>query len=300
MGARGRSPVPRAVFDFLRRELGAGRMVLFTGAGFSAQARDAGGREWVPTGEPLADELWRLCFPGEPRDGSTLQDLFQHALATRRDALAALLERRLRVSATGLPAFYRHWFAMPWRRMYTLNVDDLEKAAAQRFDLPRRVRVLSALRAGGPEATLRVDAETLDVIHLNGVIDDGPEGIMFSTVQYAQRLAAGGGLYSQLVEDFVRYPMLFVGTRLDESPLWQQLERAGVRARVSHTPPGLLVTQAVTRARQSLLASLDIRWLAMDVETFATEVLAALEDVVPVGLAALDRARAVNRVEPRP
>jgi hypothetical protein len=292
--------VPPDVCDFLRRELGAGRMVLFTGAGFSACARDRGGRRRVPTGKPLADELWQLCFPGERRDSSTLQDLFQHPLATRRAALAALHDRRLRVSLTGLPPFYRTWFALPWRRVYTLNVDDLELAAARRFELPRRVRSLSALRPGVQDTMLRVDAGVLDVIHLNGAIDDGPEGITFSTVQYAEQLVTGSAFYSQLVRDFVRYPMLLVGTRLDESPLWQHFERAGVHAGRRRTPPGLLVTERVSRARQSLLASLDIRWLAIGVEAFATEVLAQLEDVVSAGLAALDRTRVAQRAAPPP
>lgn len=298
-GSRRRTrAVPPDLLQFLRRELGAGRMVLFTGAGFSSLARDAGGRRRIPTGDPLADELWQLCFDHGRRDGSTLQDLFAHALQTRRDGLAALLDRRLRACERALPPFYRVWLEMPWRRVYTLNVDDLETAAARRFRLPRRVRALSALRDGVEDTMLHVDAAHLDVIHLNGIVDDGPERITFSTVQYAGRLARRCAFYSQLVRDFSEYPMLFVGTKLDESPLWQHLELSGVRAGVDRTPPGLLVTQEVTRARQSLLESLNIRWLPMDVREFATEVLAELGDVVPRGLRALDRTRAVHTATP--
>ncbi len=281
--------------QLLRRELAAGRMILFTGAGFSSLARDATGRRRVPTGAPLADELWQLAFPGEKRDGSTLQDLFAHTLTTQPEELRALLDRRLRVSARLLPRFYETWFAMPWRRIYTLNVDDLGTAAATRFRLPRRLRALSALHPGVEDTMLCVDRSQLDIIHLNGIIDDGPGGITFSTVQYAGRLARRSALYSQLVRDFAAYPVLFVGTRLDESPLWQHLELEGIREAVAHTPPGLLVTQRVTRARQSLLASLNIRWLAMDVRSFADQVLEPLlDEVLEPGLAALERTRATH------
>jgi hypothetical protein len=274
-------------------------MVLFTGAGFSSLARDRQGRRHVPTGEPLADELWQLCFPGQRRDGSSLADLYAHALATRRRRLAALIDCRLRVDGRTLPRFYETWFALPWRRVYTLNVDDLATVTAARFGLGRRVRALSALQDGVEDTMLRVGRDTLDIIHLNGIVDDGPERITFSTVQYAGRLAQRSALYSQLVRDFAEYPVLFVGTKLDESPLWQHLELAGLREQIDDTPPGLLVTQQVTRARQCLLAALNIRWLALDVRSFADEVLAPLVDeVLEPGLRALEATRTQHRAPP--
>ena len=87
-------------------------MVLFTGAGFSSLARDKSGKRHVPTGAPLADELWQLCFGGEKRDGSSLADLYAHALASRRRALAALIEQRLRVDGRTLPSLYETWLTM--------------------------------------------------------------------------------------------------------------------------------------------------------------------------------------------
>lgn len=285
-----------AVRAHLRSELAGGRMVLFTGAGFSSLARDASGRRRVPTGRPLADEIWQLCFPGERRDTSSLPDLYAHALATRPRALAALIEQRLRVDARTLPRIYETWLSMPWRRVYTLNADDLATVTAARFALPRPLRALSALREGIEDTMLRIDRDHLDIIHLNGVVDDAPERITFSTMQYAGRLAQRCAFYSQLVRDFAEYPVLFVGTKLDEMPLWQHLELSGVRHELDQTPPGLLVTQHLTRARHCVLAALNIRWVAMDVRTFATDVLASLADeVIGPGLRALARTRAVHR-----
>jgi hypothetical protein len=294
---RARSLVPRSLSIHLSRDLAAGRLVLFAGAGFSSLAHDAGGQRRVPTGVALGDELWRLCFPDEQRDASTLQDLFHHALLTHRHRLAELIERRLRVSAERLPEFYQLWFDMPWRRIYTLNVDDLEQAAAARFSLRRRICSLSALRAGASDRQLQVSGSVLDVIHLNGSVEDGPERMTFSTLQYAQRFAERSPFYSQLIEDFAQFPMLFVGMRLDESPLWQALELGGLRRTVDAAPPGLLVTPQVTRARHSLLRSLNIDWLAMDLREFAEDVLAPLAPVIPAGLAALDTAHRKQAVE---
>jgi hypothetical protein len=233
------------------------------------QARAAGGGE-VPLGDDLADELWRLCFRRGARDGSSLPDLFEHARRTAPDRLARLLERRLRVDARRLPEMYRLWFAMPWRRVYTLNVDDLERAAATRFVLPRPVSAVSALRPA------HANNRGLVVVHLNGHIDDGPDRITFSTVQYGDRLASRDRWYRRLVADMARLPFVFVGTKLDESPLWQHLQLGPLArpARRGHRPRSILVTTDLTRARRSLLRAYRIEWIRATAEEFAHDVLA--------------------------
>lgn len=59
----------------LGRALGRDEAILFTGAGFTAGARDRAGRA-LPSSEELTRELWVLCFDDEPYDGeSSLTDL---------------------------------------------------------------------------------------------------------------------------------------------------------------------------------------------------------------------------------
>jgi hypothetical protein len=261
----------------LREEIAAGRVILFTGAGFSVHARATAGGE-VPLGEDLADELWRLCFRRGDRDGSSLADLFEHARMTAPARLARLVERRLRVDPARLPELYRLWFSMPWRRVYTLNVDDLEHAAAARYGLPRPIVSISALRRAR-----RRPPGALEVIHLNGVVDDGPEGITFSTVQYGERLASRDVWYRQLVADMARRPFLYVGTRLEESPLWQHLQLGPLAhpRRRNHRPRSFLVATSLTRARQSLLRAYRIDWIRATAEEFAGDVLARLAPLDP-------------------
>jgi hypothetical protein len=77
--------------------------------------------------------------------------------------MASYLEDRLTVNEATIPSFYASWFGAPWRRIYTLNIDDLDEAVARRFSLPRSPRAISTheeLRWH------RLDA--LDVVHLNG------------------------------------------------------------------------------------------------------------------------------------
>jgi hypothetical protein len=257
----------------VRSELSRERAMLFMGAGFSSGALDTSGRT-VPLGDELAEELFSMCFPGEERDQSALQDLFHHALRHHRDELDELLRARLAVASEKLPEWYRAWFDQPWKRAYTLNVDVIEHAAARRFSLERPVVSVSALRDRDPQ----VPERALAVIHLNGIIDDGCSGVTFATLQYGRRLASRDRWYAQLAHDLVDASFVFVGTRLDEAPLWQHLEGREVQKRREENddaPRSVLVTTKLDRARRSLLDDFDIDWVCASAEEFAMKVLDA-------------------------
>lgn len=253
----------------VRRELARGRAVLFMGAGFSSGALDPDGKP-VPLGDDLACELFGMCFPDEQRDESILQDLFHHALRHCPERLDVLLRRRLAIDERTLPEWYRLWFEQPWRRAYTLNVDVIEQAAARKFRLQRRIETISAL---GDDRDEPKDA--LAVVHLNGVIDDGANGVTFSTSQYGKRLATRDRWYARLANDLVDDAFVFVGTRLDEAPLWQHLEGREVRRERENkdAPRSVLVTTKLDRARRSLLEDFEIDWVCSTAEEFAAAVL---------------------------
>src|ERR1041384_306330 len=175
---------PRQVRELLAT-IESGDAILFTGAGFSTGAADLEDRP-LPDSEEMRRELWQLVFGADPPDDSTLQDLYDVALIHRPDALAAYLSRRLRVRCLVDSEHLTAWLSLPWRRIYTLNIDDLEVAVQRAASLPRPLRTLSAC---APDALRTAGAaDALDIIHLNGLAGDGAEALTFSTLQYAARL----------------------------------------------------------------------------------------------------------------
>jgi hypothetical protein len=217
---------------------------LFTGAGFSVGACDRDGRA-LPTGDAMTDELWALVFGDEARDRSTLEDLYDVAMIRCPDRLTAYVEGRLRIGDTPLPAHYRTWLGAPWRVIYTLNVDDLEAVAAAQFGL-----------------------SLPPVVHLNGRVGDPIDELTFSTRQYGARLAARQRAYERLIDDLAHLPFVFVGTSLDESPLWQHL--AARELDRAPRPRSFLVARSITRARQELLGELGVTWVRASAEEIAT------------------------------
>jgi hypothetical protein len=189
------------------------------------------------------------------------------------DQLCEYLRSRLRIGDTRLPRTFRAWFAAPWRRIYTLNVDDLEVAVARQFELPRTLVPISALA----DCRERVDRNALEVVHLNGIAGDDPRQVTFSTMQYASRLCTPDREYERLVEDLARAPFVFVGTTLDEVVLWKhvQLQRSNHRGALPRKH-SFLISPSLTRARQCLLESYRIHWVQATAAQVADHVLACL------------------------
>ena len=264
--------------------------MLFTGAGFSTDAKDRRGRS-LPTTRHLKEELWTLCFPDQPLDPSaTLGELFDVAKRRRREALVDYLESRLTVDPDSLPAYYQRYWTLPWLRVYTLNIDDLEQAAARRFPLERNPEQVSATlpdRAYVP--TSRYGEPHLEVIHLNGALPGPPETLTFSETQYAERIANKEPWYARCVADITTRPVIFIGTELREVPLWQHMELRKLRVapRLDRRPGSILVTPTLSPSREELLQEFRVEWVPGTAESFAHDVLGLLDDAARRGFVAL-------------
>ena len=239
--------------------------ILFTGAGFSAEAHCCAGTP-LPDSVQMTRDLWQVLFPDDEPDESTLADLYDIALLRAPDALREYVATHLRVGDTPLADSFRAWFSAPWRRVYTLNVDDLECAVMRQFDLPRPLRSVSALADPPPPVK-----GALDVIHLNGIAGDIAKQVTFSTMQYAARLARRDHAYERLVDDLGSHAFVFVGTKLDETVLWQHVELEGSAPEAR--PHSFIVTPALSRAREILLEQHRIHWVRGTAAEIAERVL---------------------------
>jgi len=271
----------------LRGQFELGRPILFTGAGFSLTVKNIGG-EQIPSYADLQRALWKLCFPADDFDeNSRLQDLYEHALLRHRKELTDLLLRSFTVDAQSVPSWYRLYAALPWQRMYTLNIDDLDAAMNSAFELTRRLAPVSATNpASISDAPNR---DRLQCVHLNGTLKDVPDHVTFSVTQYADR-SQSDPWYIRFTADLVTNPVIFIGTRLEEPPLWQHLvlrHGRGGRELREMRHRSYLVTPFLDKAKQALLAQYNVVWLPMSAEEFATSVLSELTSATAAGLSAV-------------
>jgi hypothetical protein len=249
-----------------------GDAILFTGAGFSLGARDAAG-DPVPDSETMRRELHALLFDDEPLDDSTLPDLYDVALIRAPDELERYLARRLRIGQLCDIEHYSSWFTLRWRRIYTLNVDDLDSAFRRLAPGAPRLRSISATRVRESGEA----ADGLEVVHLNGDVRDGAATLTFSTLQYAARLCGQEPAYRDLIEDLARSPFVFVGTTLDEVVLWKHLELHKRRGGEPLRHRSYLIAPSLSRARHLLLEDLGLVWVPSTLEVVGAHLRDALD-----------------------
>jgi len=279
-------PIDPAILNRLKSQTERAGLVLFTGAGFSWDAKDRQGRQ-LSTVSVLKNELWQICFPGDPFDPTaSLGDLYEVALNTRKAALGDFMASRMSVDAASLPDYYKAYFDFPWLRIYTLNVDDLAAAVVRRFPLRRGLQLICATANEATEAPTSRSRGPLEVVHLNGWVAAGkPELLTFSDTQYAERISNREPWYSRCAADLEARPFIFIGTELNEIPLWQHVELR--KRRTIHgrdlRPTSILVTPTLNIAKQAKLRDLRIEWIQGTAETFATEVLAAIQPAANQG-----------------
>ena len=267
----------------LKTQFSRGLPVLFTGAGFSLSAKNQHGQAF-PSYKDLQKKLWELCFPAEEFDDSSLQDLYEQACRRHPRQTKELLKKLLTVDPETLPDWYSNIFALPWHRCYTLNIDDLGSAINTRFNLPRQLIPISATRLVSQNITA---SGGLELIHLNGTLEDLPDKVTFSLTQFAERLARQEPWYAHFVTDLLSRPVVIIGSRLDEPPLWQHIEyrkNRGGRDLHELRPRSYLVTPNLKHARKTMLAALNIHWIPMTSEEFVSRVLGQFQKETHIGL----------------
>ena len=243
----------------------------------------------MPTYNELRTKLWNLCFPDDEYDNSSLQDLYDHAHRRHPRETAELVRSLLTVNPNTLPSWYKDIFSLSWSRCYTLNIDDLASAAEEAFSLPRPMTSISATTTARRAQT---STEVLEVIHLNGTLDDLPNNVTFSLTQFADRLARFDPFYSEFTADLISRPVIIIGTRLDEPPLWQHIayrQSKGGRNLRELRPRSYLVTPQLSLARRALLSEMNIHWIPLTARNFIHQVLSQVKDEARSGLQLLIR-----------
>ena len=260
--------VPPYVVPYLKGRLERGDMVLFTGAGSSRAARNILG-DRIPSVDDLRASLNELVYPGTPlADDDSLQDLFGLARQRAANPLRDLLRLQFAVDRDSIPDMYLEIFSAAWHKVYTLNIDDLPAALQASRTLPRPL-VSSSPR----NCSARLDDGALEVVHLNGRWDDGPDGVTFSADQFGRRFPGADTLHAQCAVDILSRPVLFVGTELEEPPLWQAIQLRKSASGKDLRRRSFLVSPKLARARRDFLErELHVQHIPMKLEEFYEEI----------------------------
>ena len=199
-----------------------------------------------------------------------LADIYSVCLKKTPNQLRDLTRDKLTIKPNSLEDWYQKYFNLPWLIAFTLNIDNLEEVANNQFELTRRCTSISAT-SNFTSSLNKTKPDSLQFVHLNGCLNDLPDKVTFSTIQYAQRLKDHDPWNLEISNYLSTHSVIFIGTHLDEPPLWSYLSlrgHKGGKSLVELRPRSYLVTPNLTLARKSLLSSFNIVHIPMTASQF--------------------------------
>ncbi|MCF3194537.1 SIR2 family protein [Pseudomonas bubulae] len=236
-----------------------GDLILFLGAGASANCKN---RELpILMSGDLARQMADLA--SLPYDNENLDVVYEAA----REILGARLDQFLESSFNHITpsADYDTVAKYVWRRIYTLNIDTGLDRALTRLSNQN----INKLSASDPYVDPSPFFENLEYIKLNGTADRIQDGVIFSASEYAKATASHLPWYSQCASDFVRSPILFIGTQLNEPLLKYHIERYKT---LNPTPQGVsyLIARSATAIQIAALKRYKIEFIPGTLSDFTS------------------------------
>ena len=235
-----------------------GKLVLFLGAGASRSSRSRDGNELLDgwgLAKCLAEEAgWP--YADEPL--STVYGAVRKVLGKQVDEVFSRLYQHCSPSGE-----YLRLAEYPWARVYTTNIDDALEVAF-RNKSPQKVHVRN--RNDGI-ADQDNSFERLDLVKLNGSSDRPDLGYIFSPQEYGKSAASIPQWYRELGSDFFQYVFVFIGTKLNESIFYHQVEhyRSIVKSGV---PKSYVITPSASLIEVANLSEMNLEHLEAGLEDF--------------------------------
>ncbi|WP_203816106.1 P-loop NTPase [Paractinoplanes ferrugineus] len=229
-------------WESLMRAMVEGRYQLLLGAGASA---DANGPMGSPmTGWTLAAEMARdFGIPGDPE--GKLQQVFslarQRGNATTGENLTDYL--RNRYWNCSAPAWYRDIVSIPWKYIWTLNIDDVvEHAYRTSFKDDAVQRLVSV---NWTDAHRVPSAEQVTLVHLHGVAaSSAPDNYIFDISSYLLAATERHRWHNIFADRYADTPTIILGARLSgEIDLETILEKGRLSA---DGPPSIIVLRTIS------------------------------------------------------
>ena len=262
----------------LQAAIKKGELILFLGAGASKGCIASNGTK-VLDGLELARHLASVGsydYSDEPLD--EVYGALRSKLKSRLDSILENLFRNAQPSSE-----YLTLASYAWRRIYTLNIDDALESAIRRT----RVQKLHVRLSSDPIVDQDSFFDRMDVVKLNGTIDRIEDGVIFSASEYAKATAKSLPWYEQCASDFVRCPILFIGTKLSEPLLKFHIERY---KSVTGRSPGrsYVITPSATALQMEALSEYNIEHISGTLSDFVSW----LNETFPIPLKPIDLAKA--------
>lgn len=263
--------LPQSIMEDIRN----GRVILVLGAGCSATSLNRSRKE-IATATTLAEKLAHGADLAYAND--SLRDVFEATAGILGEAkIQRIFEAEFSnctpsEELTGL-------FSFPWRRVYSFNIDD----AVNSIPKVKRTQELKFYNALKDRRDEWSGYGHCQVIYLHGHVNDFSSGFIFSESEYARTANKRHPWYEKLGEDFYDWPVIFVGTTLDEPLFLHHINAMGQDYRTAGRSH-LITPSYFSDIRERALQSKNI----VHIRATLAEFTQALRKAFPEGLTTHD------------
>ncbi|GEM_PF-4045118 len=243
-----------AAWQSLIEGLVRGEYHLLLGAGASRGAL-GGDNKPLPGASELAEELMADFGLGSARDnGFNLLDAYEET-ATRNTSLgetrSAYFIRRFTKCK---PSWHSSMLRIPWKMVWTLNIDDTLETAAEHWQRDETSRKLITRSWKDPYRL--PETNELQCIHLHGLASNlrqRTDELIFSITEYMEAVAERHAWHRVFGDAFLQYPFIIVGARLnDEFDLADCIRRGNQSKQLTGRPSFIVLKEASPLFRERL------------------------------------------------
>jgi len=221
---------------------------LLVGAGINSDCIGGDGKP-IPDGKVLVDQLiadFGLKTGGENVDLRRAYESIEHLrVADGRGRLQYFKYRFSNCTPSWQDLIYR----LDWRRIWTLNVDDvLENAFDKYLSQTKRQRRLAHYTWSDPFAELGRENGAMQIVHLHGLAD-GTDNLIFSIVEYLRAVITKRAWHPVFGDEYQQEPFIIIGAKIgDEIDLAESI-RLGNKSRELVGRPSIIVLREITDFR---------------------------------------------------
>ena len=200
----------------LKRILLESEPILFLGAGFSIGSKNNIGE--LPKGDGLRKDIFNTFIddtfsPGDKKeiDGYNLQELCQFIYDSmeKKNELQEYIVSRFRHPKP--ESFHLLLNKYPWRRIYTVNIDDLVETIYDNNGVKLTVQNRRDEKKYIPGSA--------ELFKLHGCVNELGEGLVFSRSEYTNLISNRNFKLDSLTTDMINQNIIFVGASMDESDI---------------------------------------------------------------------------------
>ncbi|WP_369349850.1 hypothetical protein [Stenotrophomonas sp. JAG2] len=230
------------------RGVAEGKYSLLTGAGFSLGSQCSHpGQETAPTSLELAKLLAKqFSLTMIPQSAADLPSAYEDAVFKVKDATKVYAY--LRSVLTGLqPTWHQSVAAFAWRRLWTLNIDDLPQSIWR--DASKKLKSFHFKDGYQPVPHLENE---IHVVYLHGRLTHGGkpsnEQLVFSLPEYVEATRSPGSWHEAFFAEFSDQPFILCGASAVGEVDLSRAIRSGNQSRISRDMPSLAVVYRADEA----------------------------------------------------